>query len=101
VPRGYDRTEVLIAQADFALLEQRHFAASSPEPVLIARAPRAGMVRFGEHTLPGRIRYEDRIENATIDVRIRHTPLADGSDALFFPATFHRTPLTGLMATEP
>jgi len=95
VPRGYDRSEVVIARADYAVLEQRHYLGSSRAPALVAVAPRAAMTRFGDHMLPERIRYEDRIENRTIDVQIRYMPLAEGSDAQFFPATFHRTPVPG------
>lgn len=102
VPRGYDRTEVLIARSDYALLEQRHYYDGAATPALIAVAARADMVRYGDHTLPRHITYQDRTENSTIEVEIRHTPLADGSDELFFPSTFHRAPLSSdAPASEP
>jgi len=102
VPRGYDRTEVLIARSDYALLEQRHYYEGSPTPALIAVSARADMVRYGDHTLPQRITYQDRTENSTIEVKIRHTPLVEDSDDLFFPNTFHRAPLsTDALPAEP
>jgi len=90
VPRGYARSEFLIARSDYALLEQRHYVGDSATPALIAVAPRSSMIQFGDHTLPARMLYDDRVEHATIEVRLRHTPLNDGSDELFFPASFHR-----------
>jgi len=66
--------------------------------VLIAQASRADMVRFGERTVPTRIRYSDRRQNAELEVRLRHSTLAQGSDPLFSPATFHRVPLSVLEA---
>ncbi len=97
-PRGYDRTELIVARSDAVILEQRQFGVRSQEPVLVARASRADMVRFGERTLPTRIRYSDRVRSAEIEVRLRHSALPAGSDALFVPGTFHRVSLSALEA---
>jgi hypothetical protein len=93
VPRGYDRTELFVARSDFAVLEQRQYTSRSAEPVLVAQTERADLVRFGESTVPARIRYRDRVQNAEIEVRLRYSALAENSNPLFFPTTFHRAAL--------
>jgi hypothetical protein len=96
VPRGYDRTELIVARSDAVILEQRQYGARSQSPVLIAQTSRAHMVSFAERTVPTRIRYSDRVRNAELEVRLRHSPLPENSDALFVPGTFHRVALSVL-----
>jgi hypothetical protein len=92
-PRGYDRTELLIARADYAILEQRQYSDEGVEPVLIALAPRGSMVRFGDHLVPARIRYRNVADGSETEVVLRYAPLPAGSGAQFYPGTFHRAPL--------
>jgi hypothetical protein len=99
-PRGYDRTELVVARSDCAILEQRQYLSGSSTPALIAAAPRAFMTFFGDRIVPGRISYRDRLQDAEIEVRLRYAPLSEGSDALFLPGTFHRVPL-GALQIEP
>jgi hypothetical protein len=100
-PRGYDRSELLIARDDYAILECREYLPRATTPALIAVSPRAAMVRFGDHLVPGRMRYRDLVDNSEIEVTLRHEPLPEGSDALFFPRTFHRIPLPVLDTPRP
>jgi hypothetical protein len=48
------------------------------------------------------MRYRDLFENAEIEVRLRHLPLATGQgDELFLPQTFHRVPIGALRDLPP
>jgi hypothetical protein len=97
--RGYDWSEFLIARKDYVILEHRHYFARGQGPALVAAVPRSAMVSFEDRLVPQRMRYRDLLENAEIEVTLRHTALQEGSDALFFPRTFHRFPLGVLEAT--
>ena len=93
-PRGYARTEVSIAARDFALLEKREYEnASDPAPEVIVSVPRASIVRFGEHWVPERMSYQYPAAGVRIDVALQHERLPEGSDAAFYPASFHLAPL--------
>jgi hypothetical protein len=101
VPRGYDRLELVIASSDATILEQRQYRRGATTPTLIATTARADLVRFGDRLLPGRIRYRDPGRDVSFDVVLRHMPLAEGSDLLFLPATFHRVPLPQVPGATP
>jgi hypothetical protein len=93
VPRGYERTELIVASADFAVLEQRHYSSRSRTPVLVAVSARGDMIRFADRLVPSRIVYRDAARNAELEVRIRYAPLEPNSDARFLSNTFHRAQL--------
>jgi len=90
--RGFDRTELAIAERDFAILEFRHFARQNDrDPSLIARVDRRDIQPLGAHLLPTRIVYDAPSSNQQITVSIRHQLLpAEAPDTLFDPDTFHR-----------
>jgi hypothetical protein len=96
VERGYDWAQLLIARKDFAILEQRQYLGNRNTPTLVCSAPRTAMVRFEGHLVPEQLRYTDLGNNSEIAVRLVHASLPEGSEALFFPRTFHRVPIPGL-----
>jgi hypothetical protein len=100
-PRGYDRSELMIARQDYAILEYRNYSTPGGSPTLIAVAPRAGMVRFGDRLVPERMSYRDLADGSEIEVTLRHEPLPDGSDKLFYNMAFHLVPLAVLDSAVP
>ncbi len=87
------RTELVVATSDYALLELRQYTSRSAEPALVARVDRADIVEFTGRAVPTRILYEDRVQNASIDVQVRYERLPDDSAPLFYPSSFYRVPL--------
>ena len=90
--RRFHHSELAIADRDAAILEYRHFLRRGDrEPSLVVRVPREAMVATEGGTLPGVLRYEDRVSRERIRIEIAHSALPpDLPDSAFEPGSFHR-----------
>ena len=93
--RRYERVELLIAVDEPLILEYRYFEIGDPRASRVAQAPRAEMRTFEGHVLPGRMLYQDRIQQTETELTLRYEPLPNEGDALFMESSFHRAPMPG------
>jgi len=92
LPGGFERTELTIADSDYAILEYQYFtSATDPDAAVIARARRADMVDVDGRVLPRALLYEDFTTGEEISVRVEHAALpASVPNMIFDPRMFHR-----------
>lgn len=65
---NYARAVFTVAKADNALLELDYYKKDAEEPYRVIEAPRAEMVRMGEHVLPTHLRVENRTRGTRTEV---------------------------------
>ena len=67
---GYGRVDYLIARADYAIIEQRHYRADADEPFKVIQAPREHMMAVADRIVPMRIRMDDHRHGTHTEVEI-------------------------------